>query len=127
MSAAPTTQPSEASANQQVTVTLVQKLKKKAKGLGRDTAVAHHVALDMVAVEAGFNHWAEVAQRHKAFLGGREATLPEVPPRRPGIEKLIAKIQGRNPNWSQERVLNEAKSQTINRCAQLKRQQGGAA
>jgi len=35
----------------------------------------------------------------------------EAPDRRPGLRKLAAQIQAKNPTWSQSRVITEAKSQ----------------
>lgn len=54
-----------------VTFTLVQKLQRKAKTLGRAPGVPYHKALDAVAVEHGFHHWHDVMKQHKAYLQGQ--------------------------------------------------------
>lgn len=51
-----------------ITATYVQNLKRKAKTIGRAPGVGHVRALDMVAVEAGFKNWQDVAAQHKAHL-----------------------------------------------------------
>lgn len=54
-------------------------------------------------------------------------TYPEPSPRRPGIDRLVAEIQRRNPSWSMQRACIEAKHQWHDRRAQHAGQKGGAA
>ncbi|OGB19458.1 MAG: hypothetical protein A2W72_18105 [Burkholderiales bacterium RIFCSPLOWO2_12_67_14] len=57
-----------------VTATFVQNLKRKAKTVGRSPGVSYAKALDMVAVEAGFHHWHDVAEQHKVCLQARDGS-----------------------------------------------------
>lgn len=52
---------------------------------------------------------------------------PDHAPRRPGIEKLLAEIQRRNPTWSMDRARAEAKCQWHARNPKTPGQKGGAA
>lgn len=64
----PTTQLERRSGTGRVTSSYVQKLQRKAKAMSRAPGVAYVKALDAVACEAGFHHWNDVAQQHKAYL-----------------------------------------------------------
>lgn len=57
-----------------VTFTLVQKLQRKAKAMGRAPGMPYTKALDAVAVEAGFHHWHDVTKQHKAYLASKGST-----------------------------------------------------
>ena len=61
-------------AGARITATFVQNLKRKAKTIGRAPGVGHVRALDVVAVEAGFKNWQDVAQRHKAYLAAQSGS-----------------------------------------------------
>lgn len=64
----PTTPLERRSGTGRVTQSYVQKLQRKAKTISRAPGMPYTKALDAVAVEAGFHHWHDVAQQHKAYL-----------------------------------------------------------
>lgn len=51
----------------------VEKLKQKARNLKKVSGTPHHVALDQVALAAGFNHWHHVSESAKAFKPTEQA------------------------------------------------------
>ena len=51
----------------------VDKLKKKARKLKKDSGIAYHEALDQVAQAAGFNHWHHVSKSVKDFKPTEQA------------------------------------------------------
>ncbi|QYK05822.1 plasmid-related protein [Shewanella zhangzhouensis] len=56
----------------------VERLKQLARKLKREQSIPHHQALEIVAINAGFNHWKEVTESHSRYLPTETAFLSGV-------------------------------------------------